>query len=582
MGGRSLYWGGWSPELLASELPGSAWPALVVNDLTSLNLPNGSPGYFRQASDQIGVNETNDFIFGELHRAVRDQLFAAVNSNQVANAIPLNQLPDHAAIRYASSPPSPAELSELLGLPAGTPPPATAKDQLKLEAPLAVQGRAGHAGFFPFNKFSTVPLLIKAAREAYAESRDDDARKRLMIVPQCHVSRLFATPDGADLRVTGIETNQGFISVPAYARVILALGTIENVRLALVSFKAMPAQAYARIGTNVMAHLRSNLDVRFPRTNLANLSAAVKALQASALFVKGRHTLAGTSDAAHFHLQIAASGLGARGGNSEAELFKKIPDIDTYEAHRNANDTHVVMTIRGIGEMQPENPGTRIVPDPNPSEVDEFGVQRVLVEIADPRDAAIRAANPKADRDFQLWQAMDQAAKDVAKAFGVAQPSDPVRDGLGTTHHETGGLAMGEAASISVTLPDCRIRHVANAYVAGPALFPTIGSPNPMLTGVAMARRLGDALATSTPWTPDPGFNVLFDGFDTSKWRMTTIRNQPAVRSDPGSRATTTPPSFRTTSVSRSRSTRPGRPMVRESTGRAPSTARTTAPITRR
>lgn len=26
----------------------------------------------------------------------------------------------------------------------------------------------------------------------------------------------------------------------------------------------------------------------------------------------------------HFHLQITASGLGARGANSEAELFKKI------------------------------------------------------------------------------------------------------------------------------------------------------------------------------------------------------------------------------------------------------------------
>ena len=40
--------------------------------------------------------------------------------------------------------------------------------------------------------------------------------------------------------------------------------------------------------------------------------------------------------------------------DSEAELFKKIPDIDTFDAHKNATDTHVVITIRGIGEMEPK------------------------------------------------------------------------------------------------------------------------------------------------------------------------------------------------------------------------------------
>ena len=535
LGGRSLYWGGWSPELLPAEMPSAAWPASVVADLTSATLPDGSPGYFRQSSEQIGVTETNDFIFGELHRAVRDQLFAAIDTGQVANTIPLNQLPDHPAFRYATAPPTPAQLADLLGLPSGTAPPATARNQLKLEAPLAVQGRAGHAGFFPFNKFNTVPLLIKATREAYAESRDDDARKRMMIVPRCHVGRLVTVQDGAERRVIAIETNQGVVPVPPHGKIILALGTIESVRLALVSFRDIPGAAYGRIGTNLMAHLRSNLDIRFPRTNLAGLPAAVNALQASAAFVKGRHAFAGGTAVGHFHLQITASGLGARGGNSEAELFKKIPDIDTYEAHRNANDTHVVMTIRGIGEMQPRNPGTRITLDPYPAEVDEFGVQRALVSIANPLDPATRASNPPSDRDFQLWQAMDQSAKDVAKVFGVSQPPEPARDGLGTTHHETGGLYMGEAGSDSVTLPDGRVRHVTNAYVAGPALFPTIGSPNPMLTGVALARRLGDQLAKPTPFQADPGFNVLFNGFDTGQWRMTTIRNQPAGRENPGS-----------------------------------------------
>ena len=536
LGGRSLYWGGWSPELLEEELPSPPWPQSVVDELRAATLPDGSNGYFHQAASQIGTTETNDFIFGDLHRAAREQLFAGINANKVKDAVSLNAMPDHPAVRYAASPPAIQDLVKLLGLPpsAPVPTPADAKNELKLEAPLAVQGQAGHAGFFPFNKFSTVPLLIKASREAYSESGGDDVRKRVMIVPHCHVSRLATVADGAERRVVEIETNQGKVRVPQGGKVIIGLGTIESIRLALASFGDIPPAAHARIGTNFMAHLRSNLDIRVPRTALTNLPGAVKALQASALFVKGRHKFAGSTDHATFHLQITASGLGAIGGNSEAELFKKIPDIDTFDKHRNANDTHVAITIRAIGEMQPNNPGSNVRPDPGATEQDEFGIQRCLVNIADPRDPAVRAGNPKAARDFELWNAMDDASKDVAKVFGVAAPPDPARDGLGTTHHETGGLYMGADGSNSVTLPDCRVRHVKNAYVVGPALFPTIGSPNPMLTGVALARRLGDHLGTPKPWNADPGFQVLFNGFDTSKWRMTTIRNQAQDRSNPG------------------------------------------------
>jgi Domain of Unknown Function (DUF1080)/GMC oxidoreductase len=523
---------------------GAAEPAAVVSDLTAAALPDGSPGYFRQASDQIGVTQTNDFIFGDLHRAMRNQLFGSIG--QVTDAVPLASLPDHPTVRYefAGQALNSDTRRVLLGLAPGETPPSEAntRNQLKLEAPLAVQGESGHAEFFPFNKFSTVPLLIKAAREAYNESRDsagrgDDARKRLMIVSHCHVSRLITVPEGNEWRVVSIETNLGNITVPAAAKVIIALGTIESTRLALVSFGDIPPAAYDRIGTNLIAHLRSNLDIRIPRTALASLPATIATLQASALFVKGRHDFAadGIADgsSAHFHLQITASGLGALGNNSEAELFKKIPDIDTYNVHRNANDTHVVITIRGIGEMQPQNPDNRVTLDPNPAEVD-FGVRRSLVRIANPLDANQRVNNPLSAKDFFLWEAMDQAARDVARVFGVAQPPNPGRDGLGTTHHEAGTLAMGEVASDSVTLPDCRIRHITNAYVAGPALYPTVGSPNPMLTGVALARRLGDQLASSQPFVTNDGSQVLFDGFNTSQWRMSTVRNQPSGRDNPG------------------------------------------------
>jgi choline dehydrogenase-like flavoprotein len=490
-GGRSLFWGGWSPQLLDSELPtgGTAknlWPNSVV---TALNTQ-----YFGESSEQIGVTETNDFIDGAMHRALRKQLFDGINL--VTDAIPLAQLPLH-----------------LVNLPAETPP--VSSDALKLEAPLAVQSRAPRAGFFPFNKFSAVPLLMRAIRSAQAEANNDDVKKRLMVVPKCHIKKLV-TVNG---RVTEVQTSLGNIPVPPNGIVIMALATIETTRLALNSFQGIPN--YNLIGKNLMAHVRSNLDIRVPRSALSSLDPAIKELQTSALFVKGRHTHP-DGTVGHFHLQITASGLGIMGADSEAELFKKIPDIDGFEPFRTADDTHVVITMRGIGEMEPQNPNSFVRPDP---ELDEFGIPRAFVSLQ---------ASPK---DLTLWDAMDQAADDVAKIFGgnQVQVLNKRRDGLGTTHHETGTLWMGENPTKSVTNASGQFHYVANAYVVGPAILPNIGSPNPMLTGIALARRLGDQLI-NPPASPVPsdGFQLLFDGVSSTDWQMSTIQNQPPGSDNPG------------------------------------------------
>jgi len=66
-----------------------------------------------------------------------------------------------------------------------TTPEATLRELFKLEAPLAVQSTT-LPGFFPTNKFSAVPGLIRAARLASTEADGigptGDARRRLMIV----------------------------------------------------------------------------------------------------------------------------------------------------------------------------------------------------------------------------------------------------------------------------------------------------------------------------------------------------------------------------------------------------------------
>jgi hypothetical protein len=143
--------------------------------------------------------------------------------------------------------------------------------------------------------------------------------------------------------------------VPPGGKVFLALGTIENMRQAAL---AVPDKAL--IGRNLMAHLRSNLTFRvphnaFPALNPDNEPDPVKKqrlreLQISALFVKGIHTHADGSKG-HYHIQITSSGVGELGMNSDAELFKKIPNIDDLDQFQDLTDKWIVITLRGIGEM---------------------------------------------------------------------------------------------------------------------------------------------------------------------------------------------------------------------------------------
>jgi len=264
-----------------------------------------------------------------------------------------------------------------------------------------------------------------------------------------------------------------------------------------------------------------------------------KELAISALFVKGIRTRSNGAKG-HFHIQITASGVGELGMNSEAELFKKIPNIDELDQFQDLNDKWIVVTLRGIGEMigdktssDPQNRVTLGEPDGN-------GIPRAVARLeTNPKDAG----DPRGNEDNKLWDVMDAACEELAAIFAgggtiqylslpndpgnaVWQPSPPARDNrrdsLSSTHHESGTLWMGEKADTSVTDDSGRIWELDNVYAVGPAVLPTMGSPNPMLSGVALSRRTADRLIPpSSIAKVDAGFEYLFDGAERTfqRWR---------------------------------------------------------------
>jgi hypothetical protein len=335
-----------------------------------------------------------------------------------------------------------------------------------------------------------VPLLIDAIREDVAGSGVQDAHRRLFLVPLAHVVKVHASNGVAHTIEVDVAGHHRFLDIAPGCAVVLATSTIESTRLALHSFPT------PLMGRNLMAHIRSDFICRVRRSALPPVAGHV---QSAALLVRG---LAPTG---RFHIQVTAST--SRAGSDEL-LFRMVPDLDLLEQQlANTDPDWITRTLRAVGEMHgdagaPAPSPTTSWMDLSPHEVDEFGVPRAYAHIVlSPEDA-------------QTWQAMDEAAVALAQhvagspqaieylydgtwhtqPFPLTRPFPEWHRGLGTTYHEAGTLWMGDDPATSVTDVFGRFHGVQNAYACDQSIFPTVGSVNPVLTGLTLARRLAEHL----------------------------------------------------------------------------------------
>jgi len=434
-GGKSIYWGGWCPRLTDADL--AVWPATVAAWLKA---------NYTTVESETGVVPDTDFIFGALQTA----LFPAVTA--AAATVP--------------------------GLTDVQP------------APLAVQGSPPVSGLFGYDKFSSVPLLVDAIRRDVREAHNSDAARRLFLVPRAHIVALHTISGRVATVEVDVAGARKFLGIAPGAVVVLAASAVETTRLALHSFPT------PLMGRNLMAHVRTDFPVRIARSALPQLPGPV---ETAAMLVRGEVATG------RFHLQLTAST--SRGGSDDL-LFKMIPDIEELAAHTTALDPDwIPVTLRGIGEMTGDR--TSPVPDLSrswidlsPFETDEYGVPRAYVHLV------------TAPGDIATWAAMDAAALQLAQTvagapdriqyfwdgqwrtqpFPVNRPFPDWHRGLGTTYHESGTLWMGDDPATSITDTVGRFHHVSNAYACDQSILPTVGSANPVLTGLALTKRVAEAL----------------------------------------------------------------------------------------
>jgi choline dehydrogenase-like flavoprotein len=483
VGGRSLFWGGWSPRLTTDDL--ANWPPDIRDYLTR---PHGHAAY-DLTEREIGVSPSTDYI---VKATLYDKLNAAFDAARVDPALK-NII---------------TEVNE---------------------APLAVQGSSPQSGVFPFDKFSSAPFVIDAIRDDVGRNTNHgDVSRRIFLLPRTQVLSL-GTQAGAVTSIDVVSNGERkTLQVQPSCAVVLANGTIEASRLALNSLGvgSVIDQSGRRRLANLMAHTRSNITVKIKRSALG-LAGAPHDLETTAHIVRGK------AFGRRFHMQVTAAAIG--GPDPEQNMWSMVPDIDLLDDMlANQDSEWITITLRCIGEM--ENQGS-LVADPARSWVDQsfdtdrWGITRAYVNIG------------PTQTDKNVWSAMDDAAftlaEKVAKAAANikywngkqwldARPQAGApgtnfwNDKLGTTHHEAGPLFMGDPGA-SVTDTFGKFHGIANTYAVGPAVFPTLGSANPSLTALSLTRRTVDRIVANMNAPIDPAFAAM--SLDPKDW---TVVRRPA------------------------------------------------------
>ena len=470
LGGRSLFWAGWSPRLTSRDL--HDWPCGVRDHL----IGNPDDGYAR-VENEIGASRNTG---QDLDYIQRTALFEALNG-ALRRIAPKNRK------RLVEN------ITEYNA------------------APLAVVASSPQPGLFPISKFSSASFLINAV----CEDRQSGKERRLFVLPKARVLQLevTGTKDNVSkvhLSVEG-EKQVRSIVVPAASKVVLANGTIEATRLALNDLGiGKPVQNGRRRATNLMAHLRSNIWVRIQREALVKFGLPISpndtGVEVAAFIIRGE------AQDRRFHLQTTA----ASSPNQGDVIWSMVPDVELVDRFiANQDDQMITISFNVVGEMAgAKRQGESFIEntvDPYPNDTS----QRVKVHLAPSKGdldfwktidiATLRLANELAGPDHPVEYLHDafkgKTLKQIESEFDKLVEQWPAeeerswRDPIGFSHHEGGTLFMGESEKDgSVTDANGRFHNIKNAYVAGPALFPTVGSANPSLTGLSLARLTAQAI----------------------------------------------------------------------------------------
>lgn len=488
VGGKSLAWGKWSPRLIKEDL--ESWPKEVGEFLFE---------NYDKVEDETGVSDYSDLINGTLFRSLKSLL------GEKLDLLELNHLN-------------------------------------LIDPPIAVATSSTVSGLFSPDAFSSLGILLQNIR---IESDFPDVpnandpiwkSKSIFLVPNTLAYKL-ETDRGRVSRINVVDINSNQTSsfdISPQCDVILAGTAIESTRLALNSFPRSIDSTKELMGRNLMAHLfSSGITFRIKRTALELVGTDI--LESALLHLQGY------SENFHksYHFQLFS--------NSDPNfwvsktLYKMFYDFEAAQDALLAQDMEwVTLLVLSSSEVQGKPNAPLYTENSNWMDLnvqtEEFGQVKYpkpyLKWESSPEEESfwdevlstlfefLFSLAPSGDIQYRDPQDDSNWISEKPTEFDLFQKSEA----FWNSRHESGTLWMGENAEESVTDLDGKLHHVPNVYCADQALFPTVGSANPVLTGLTLDRKVAQAMIDRYQDFIDDsdlnGFQPLFDGTTFDGWEI--------------------------------------------------------------
>jgi hypothetical protein len=505
VGGNSLAWGKWSPRLNKEAL--KSWPEEVRDFLNDDN-----KGY-KKVEDETGVSEYSDLIQGNLFW----------------------------------------NLWKLLGDK------LVSLDHLKLlKPPVAVAASSTVSGLFSPDAFSSLSGLLQNIRiESKAHPEEHSALKSIYLVPntlayqlESHHGRVSNIKVARRYSVYNPDTKKfeekfedKSFNLSEKCDVILAATAVESTRLVLNSF---PRSRFLKenqelIGRNLMAHLFTKMQVRIKRSALGFDKDQI--IEPALFHIQGYSENFKKS----YHFQLFCAVVDSDPTSSKSAdlktLYKMFYDFqEAVDILQSQDKDWVTLLVLSCSELQgkPDVPlykeGSNWM-DLSPDKPEKFG------EVEYRKPYLKWESSPK-DEEFwdevysTLFDFLSSLIPDHQIQYFIPKDKTDNPEGYWTndkpakfdsyqrtqafwnSRHEAGTMWMGENADTSVTDLDGKLHRVQNVYCADQAIFPTVGSANPVLTGLTLDRKIAQAIIDRYNDAVDirkddpdfSGFRPLFNG----------------------------------------------------------------------
>ncbi|MGF1524849.1 MAG: family 16 glycoside hydrolase [Leptolyngbyaceae cyanobacterium] len=489
VGGKSLTWGKWSPRLTEKDLESELWPQEVKEFL------NDKKKGYKRVEDETGVSDYSDLINGTLFTSLKKLLSEKLNSSSS----------NHLTI---------------------------------MPPPVAVAASSTVSGLYSPDAFSSLGWLLENIRiESEAHSEKGSPLKSIYLVPNTLAYKLETERSRvSSINVVDVNSKKkSSIKLSSQCDVILAGTAIESTRLALNSFPKSADPKDELIGRNLMGHLFSSISVRIKRTALnlpkdETLESALYHLQGySNKFQKSYHYQLFCSSDSNFDVfttlykmfydfEAVVDILQSQQSEEWVTILvlacaevKGKPDVPLYT--KNSNWMHLSEDkAQKIGQVEYRKPYLGWESSPEDElfwdEVHStlFNFLESLVPSCDIQ--YLDPNNPK-DPNHPYPTADKHWKKDRPKQY----ESYKSFEAFWNSRHESGTLWMGEKAESSVTDLDGKFHRIQNVYCADQAIFPTVGSANPVLTGLTLDRKIAQGIIDRYKNVANTDDNIDFDKY---------------------------------------------------------------------